>query len=118
MPENNNIVDFSTLNEMLYGETQYIKEFAQAAIVSFQEFKANYTTHLRAGDETNFRKAGHKIKPVAQMLGIDRVIENYEEAKGILLGEGDQNDKEKVIAEIDALCNRVVEELQEIVDNA
>ncbi|MEO1023585.1 MAG: taurine dioxygenase [Bacteroidota bacterium] len=118
MAEKNNIVDFSTLNEMLYGETQYIKEFAQAAIVSFQEFKTNYTTHLRAGDETNFRKAGHKIKPVAQMLGIDRVIENYEEAKNNLMGEGDQNDRENMIAEIEALCGRVVEELQEIVENA
>ena len=69
---------------MLYGEEKYIKEFAEAAISSFSEFSENYKKFLLARDETNFRKAGHKIKPVTQMLGLEQILEEYEHAKTLI----------------------------------
>lgn len=75
------LIDFTSLNEMLYGDEKYIKEFAEAAIISFTEFKTNYSLFLQKRDEENFRRAGHKIKPVAQMLGLNSIVDEYENAK-------------------------------------
>ncbi len=71
MNKENKIVDFSSITEMLFGDETNIKEFAKAAIISFTDFQHQYNTYLLSGDELNFRKAGHKIKPVAQLLNLD-----------------------------------------------
>lgn len=118
MSDENKIVDFSTLNEMLFGETKYIKEFAEAAIISFQEFKENYTLFLIKRDEVNLRKAGHKIKPVAQMLGLELILEEYEVAKTLIwevkpdfeLGDSSQK--------MNAIIDRVIRELKDIIASA
>ena len=69
---------------MLFGEKKYIIEFCQAAVNSFEEYAKHYERYLLTGDETNLRKAGHKIKPVAQMLKLQSLLEEYEDAKLLL----------------------------------
>ncbi len=98
---------------MLYGEEKYIKEFAEAAISSFQEFSENYKLFLLERDETNFRKAGHKIKPVLQMLGLKQVLEEYEHAKTLLWDEKPTSELEKSAEEVQQICSKVIEELEE-----
>lgn len=107
------LVDFSGLTEMLYGEDEYIQEFAEAAITSFTEFSENYKKFLLARDETNFRKAGHKIKPVTQMLGIDEIIEEYEHAKTLLWDEKPTEELETSAEKVQDICSKVIEELEE-----
>tara|TARA_R100000005_G_C4988159_1_gene195985 strand:+ start:1228 stop:1575 length:348 start_codon:yes stop_codon:yes gene_type:complete len=107
------LVDFSSLNEMLYGEEKYIQEFAEAAISSFQEFSENYKKFLLQRDETNFRKAGHKIKPVTQMLGVEQILDEYEHAKTLIWDEGPQEELEKSADKVQSICSDVVKELEE-----
>ena len=111
-----NIVDFSSLNEMLYGDDSYIKEFAEAAITSFTEFNTNYSQHLLSRDEENFRKAGHKIKPVAQMLGLQQVVDEYEHGKTLIWEERPNAELETSVKKIESICSQVLIELQNIVD--
>lgn len=112
MTDKNTLIDFSSLSEMLYGEEKYISEFSEAAVDSFTEFNTNYRNFLLVRDETNFRKAGHKIKPVAQMLGLDQIVEEYEHAKTLLWDEKPDSDLEKSANKINSICGKVVEELK------
>lgn len=98
---------------MLYGEEKYIREFANAAIDSFDEFSTNYSKFLLVRDETNFRKAGHKIKPVAQMLGLDQIIEEYEHAKTLLWDEKPDKELKASSDKIRGICDEIIEELKE-----
>lgn len=101
---------------MLYGEDKFIKEFSEAAIQSFSEFRKNYKEHLLFRDETNFRKAGHKIKPVAQMLGLDLILEEYEHAKTLIWDEKPDEDLKSSAEKMDEICTKVLTELEEKVN--
>lgn len=116
MSNQKKLVDFTTLNEMLYGEQTYIKEFADAAIISFNEFRKNYCLYLLNRDEINFRKAGHKIKPVAQMLGLDMILKEYEHAKTLLWDEKDDPDLQASCKKMTGICDQVLIELAEITE--
>lgn len=107
------LIDFSGLSDMLYGEEKYISEFSEAAIDSFNEFSENYSKYLTVRDETNFRKAGHKIKPVAQMLGLDQIIEEYEHAKTLIWDEKPDSDLKVSSEKIQVICDKVINELKE-----
>jgi|TARA_R100000664_G_C2643712_1_gene67521 HPt (histidine-containing phosphotransfer) domain-containing protein len=111
------LIDFTSLNEMLYGDEKYIKEFAEAAIISFTEFKTNYSLFLQKRDEENFRRAGHKIKPVAQMLGLNSIVDEYENAKKIIWEEKPDSDIQSSIIKMDKTCNQVLNELENISSN-
>jgi HPt (histidine-containing phosphotransfer) domain-containing protein len=110
-----NIVDFSSLNDMLYGDDRYIKEFAEAAITSFSEFKDHYSKFLSQRDEENFRKAGHKIKPVAQMLGLQQIVDEYEHGKTLIWEEKPDKELTDSINKIDAICSQVLKELNNMI---
>ena len=99
---------------MLYGETKYMAEFAEAAVTSFNEFKENYRTFLLQKDEVSFRKAGHKIKPVAQMLGLELIIEEYEHAKTLIWEDKPESDLRDSSEKMTDICNKVLNELAEV----
>ncbi|RNC86128.1 MAG: taurine dioxygenase [Balneola sp.] len=103
---------------MLYGETAYIKEFAEAALTSFREFQENYSQFLLSRDEVNFRKTGHKIKPVAQMLGLEIILDEYEHAKALIWEEKDTKDLQTAVQKMDEICEKVLSELKEISQQA
>lgn len=114
MSNKDKLVDFSTLTEMLYGDASYIKEFAEAAVTSFSEFHENYTDFLLKRDEVSFRKAGHKIKPVAQMLGLEIILEEYEHAKTLIWEEKNDEHLKTSVKKMDKICLGVLNELKEI----
>ncbi|MBO6524432.1 MAG: taurine dioxygenase [Balneolaceae bacterium] len=99
---------------MLYGEATYIKEFAEAALSSFSEFKENYCEYLKQRDEVNFRKAGHKIKPVAQMLGLEIIIDEYEQAKSLIWDKKEEKELHASCDKMSSICDQVLEELREL----
>lgn len=111
------LIDFTALNEMLYGDERYIKEFAEAAVLSFSEFKTNYSKYLEQRNEDAFRKAGHKIKPVAQMLGLNGILEEYEHAKTLLWEDKDDSEIRVSITKMDKICSSVLNELENISDD-
>ena len=98
---------------MLYGDEKYIKEFAEAAIGSFTEFKEDYSKHLLVRDETSFRKAGHKIKPVAQMLEVHVIVEEYEHAKTLLWENKSDDELQASSSKMNTILEQVLSELKE-----
>ena len=108
------LVDLTSLTEMLYGDENYIQEFSEAAIISFTEFNEHYNQFLIARDEDNFRRAGHKIKPVAQMLGLQLIIDEYEFAKTLLWEDKSDSDLQKSVDKMNSINSKVLEELKNI----
>lgn len=108
------LIDLDALEKMLYGDKAYIKEFSEAALISFSEFNEHYKKYLLARDEEKFRKAGHKIKPVAQMLGLNQIIEEYEHAKTLLWDEKPGSELESSADNMDKICTEVLTELESI----
>lgn len=111
------IVDLTSLSEMLYGEAKYMKDFAEAGVESFSEFRDNYSKHLLQRNESEFRKAGHKIKPVALMLKVDQIVEEYEYAKTLIWDQKPQSDLEASSEKVTTLCNQVITELEDVIGN-
>lgn len=112
----NKYIDEDLISELVYHEEKFIKEFADASRKSFTEFRENYSKFLLKRDETNFRKAGHKIKPVAQMLNIDDIIEEYEHAKTLIWQNKDQEKLERSADKITRICDTIIAELKAIHD--
>jgi len=112
-----NLIDIDKIYKMLFNEQKYVIEFAEASIQSFSEFSDNYSKYLLDKDMENLRKAGHKIKPVVQMLEIDDILEEYEKAKEMLVDERPQKELEKSINKIKVICDQAISEFQQIKDN-
>lgn len=100
---------------MLFDDEQYIREFCETAMDSFREFSNKYETFLLNDDETNFRRNGHKMKPVAQMIGVDELVDEYEHAKTLLHVEGNRKERESSIRRIQELSNRVIRDLDSVI---
>lgn len=110
------LIDFSSLQELLFGEPKYIKEFAEAAVDSFSEFGEHYSLYLPARNEDSLRKAGHKIKPVAQMLGLQQIIDEYEQAKVLLANQASDADLQASVQVIQNIIEKVLLDLRDIIE--
>lgn len=106
------LIDKKLVSDMLFGEDKYIAEFAEASIQSFNEFSKNYRKYLIQGDLENFRRAGHKIKPVAQMLHLNQILEEYEDAKKMLKNESAEKKLHKSANKITRICDQVVQDFK------
>lgn len=115
MKNQDRLVDFTSVLEMLGGEEKYLKEIAEAAIISFDEFSKDYYNNLMSRNETDFRKAGHKIKPVAVMFGVNEVIDVYEEEKTQFNIAKSKPELEKSAKKMTDICDRVLIELRETI---
>lgn len=116
MNKNNHInyIDKELISELVYNDEKFVIEFARASEHSFTEFRDHYSKFLLRRDEANFRKAGHKIKPVLQMLKLDELIEEYEYAKTLLWENRDQEKLKESADKITRICDIILEELKVI----
>lgn len=108
------IVDRQVIVELLYGDEEYISEFAVASVDSFSEFKDQFEKSLKNRDMELLRRAGHKIKPVAQMMKLDAVITMYESSKIMLEEEAPAEDIKKLIENMNEYCDQLIKELKEL----
>ncbi len=115
--DNTPLIDIEKIYKMLFNEQKYVIEFAEASIQSFSEFADHYTIFLLDKDMENLRKAGHKIKPVAQMLDINEILVEYENGKKMLKDEKPAKELNKSAERIQTICGKVVSEFEEIKKN-
>lgn len=108
------MVDAEKVKELLYGDEDYVKEFAEAAVSSYTEFRDHYSRAMDIGDLEMLRKAGHKIKPSAQMLEFEEVLEEYEKGKELLGNDSADRERGESVDRMTDLCNRIIEEMKEL----
>lgn len=108
------MVDAEKVKELLYGDEAYVREFAEAAVSSYTEFRDHYARALETGDLEMLRKAGHKIKPSAQMLEFEELLEEYEKGKELLGNDSADNNLGESVDRMTDLCNRIIEEMKEL----
>ncbi len=114
MDLNKQIVDKQVILDLLYGDEDYFNEFISVSIESFTEFKDNYRQSMRMRDMVNLRKTGHKIKPVAQMMKLDPILEMYEESKELLEAEAPDKQLSELMDKMNDYCEKLIEELRDM----
>lgn len=114
MESQKKVVDRQVIIDLLYGDEEYISEFAAASIESFTEFKNQFEKNLKERDMESLRKTGHKIKPVAQMMKLDTVITMYETSKILLEQDAPDEEINKLIARMNKFCSQLLQELKEL----
>lgn len=112
---NESLVDFDLIKEMLYNEDAYVKEFSEASIQSFTEFRDHFKLHIENNSLDGLRRAGHKIKPVAQMLHLNHLLELYEEGKSALIDNQPDSKKVNLVQQVEDYCSKLVMEFGEYI---
>ncbi len=107
-------VDKELVSNLLYNEEKYIREFSEASIDSFTEFKEKFTTFFLAGDMNMLRQTGHKIKPVAQMLNLDELLVMYNRSKELLASSHPLKEKEELVENVVDYCDKIIHQFQEM----
>lgn len=108
------IVDRQVILDILYGDEEYVSEFASASVESFAEFKTNFEKSLVERDMETLRKVGHKIKPVAQMMKLDKVITMYETSKIMLEEDASDEEIKNLVENMNKFCTELLKELKQL----
>lgn len=114
---NYQFIDPDKISNMLFKDSEYVAEFCEAGVTSFDEFIENYRIHLLDRNMADLRKAGHKIKPGAQMMGADEVVEEYEHAKSLLNDNADDEELEKSVDKMSSICATIKKELTHLANS-
>ncbi len=114
MGSNKPLVDKQLIINLLYGDEEYLKEFTDASVESFTEFNSHFSEALSERDEEQLRRAGHKIKPVAQMMNLHKILEMYDTSKDYIENLAEDEKINQLIDEMDSYCNTLLEELKKL----
>jgi HPt (histidine-containing phosphotransfer) domain-containing protein len=116
LSDEDTLVQFDSINEMLDEDPKYLKEFCEAGIKSFTKFRDDFKESMHSRDLEHLRKAGHRIKPVAQMVGVQQINDLYNEAKDLLNDEKEDEVIEASVTNIQGICNRIMGEFKRQVE--
>ncbi|MEX1211595.1 MAG: taurine dioxygenase [Balneolaceae bacterium] len=111
------MIDIQIIRSLLMGQDEFIEEFATASIDSFGEFSDQVKTHLPERNLEAFRHAGHKIKPVAQMLEQEALLNGYEEAKDRLNRDASDETIQDSVETLTSLCEEIQEQFRSIISS-
>lgn len=106
------IINKEVILNLLYGDEDYFNEFILVSIDSFTEFRDNYRQSMRMRDLENLRKTGHKIKPVAQMMKLEPILEMYEKSKELLEEEAPDKHLVAIMDSMNNYCENLIRELR------
>lgn len=109
-------IDTEKITNMLYKDSEYIVEFCEAGVTSFEEFIEHYEKNLLERNMADLRKAGHKIKPGAQMMGADEVVDEYEHAKDLLNNDADDEQLKESVRKMNSICTAIQKELSDLAE--
>lgn len=112
MNDGTTLVEFGAIRKMLDNDPDAIQEFSVAAQQSFSSFKREFRTHMHNRDLKNLKKVGHRIKPIAQMLGVNQLVDYYYQAKETLRNTGSEQDIEELVTAMDSICNKIMHEFK------
>lgn len=111
------IVDREVVKSLLYGDEDYMDEFVQVSIISFTEFRDNFDKHLKNRDLASLRTTGHKVKPVAQMMKLQGLLDLYEKSK-LVIQENQSDEQLNLIQDqMDRYCETLLNELGQLIEN-
>ncbi|MFU8812470.1 MAG: taurine dioxygenase [Balneolaceae bacterium] len=108
------LIDPKQIETMLYDDEEFIKEFAAASVESFTEFKVKFRASLLSSELDDLRRAGHKIKPAAQMLHLHELTEMYETAKQLIENNHSADEKKALCETMVNYCETVINEFRQL----
>lgn len=117
MHHNKPLIDKQIILDLLYRDEDYFDEFVVASIDSFTEFKTNFQQSMQLRDLESLRKAGHKIKPISQMMKLNEILVMYDSSKKTLTTEGSDKLIDERIKKMNEYFNQLLKELRELKNN-
>jgi hypothetical protein len=108
------LVSRSAIAELLFGDEDYVDQFIDASLESFTEFRDNFKQSMRNRNLEDLKKAGHKIKPAAQIMKLDPIVEKYENSKILLEDNAEDLDIAIAIDDMMNYCNNLLEDLNSL----
>jgi|GEM_PF-699880 len=110
---NNQLINFEIINEVVGDDADRIDEFCQAGMTSFAQFRDAYEESMLDRNMQQLRDEGHRVKPVAQMLGLNPLLEEYEKAKKILANGASDKKVIASVKDMQQICNQIIEEFRQ-----
>lgn len=110
-------IDPDKIKNLLFNDEKYIAEFCEAGVATIGEFVEHYRIHLGNRDMQKLRKAGHKVRPGAQMMGVEAIVDEYEQSKKLLQTKADETQLTASIAKMEEMCKTVQKELTHLAEN-
>jgi hypothetical protein len=108
------LVNRSMIAELLFGDEEYVDQFIDASVESFTEFRDHFKQSMRLRNLEGLKNAGHKIKPVAQIMKLEPIIEMYENSKILLEDNAADLDIAMVIDGMTDYCNNLIQDLKNL----
>ncbi len=102
-------INFDEVIKLIGSDNNHLKEFCEAGIISFTDFKKEYKQHLLNQDLKSLHKSGHRIKPVAQLLGLQTIINYYEKDKQILTDDKSDEKLKKSVQKMENRCDKIID---------
>src|SRR5690625_4929610 len=87
MEEPYHLINYQLILDLLYGDKENFREFVLASIESYSEFRDRYNKDVKYHYLKVLLYSGHKIKPAVIMMNLNRLLELYENSKGMLENE-------------------------------
>lgn len=112
------IVEKRIIRDLLYGDEDYLDEFVKVSIISFTEFKNNFENNLKDRDLATLRTTGHKVKPVAQMMNLHGLLEQYEKSKKVIEENLSDDELQSVLNHMNKYCELLLQELNDMVSDS
>jgi HPt (histidine-containing phosphotransfer) domain-containing protein len=106
------------IKELLFNESEFVAEFCEAGLQTLGEFQEQYRTHVLDRNMNALRKAGHKMKPGASMMGADIIVHEYENVKELLKQDADLKKLQSSVEQMEKLCEAISEELNTLRKNS
>lgn len=108
------LVNRKMIADLLFGDEEYVDPFIDASVESFTEFRDHFGQSMRLKNIENLKSAGHKIKPVAQIMKLDPIIEMYENSKLLLANNATDLDITMAIDAMQNYCDELIEDLKSL----
>jgi len=109
-------INFEKIEDMLDNDPEYFQEFCEAAYVSFERYRDEYHQAMLNRDLSALKKTGHRIKPVVQMLGIHKILEQYEADKKLLKENASLDELKTASKNMQSMCNQILAEFRKKID--
>lgn len=106
------IISPQKIEDLMFNEGEYIIEFCEAGLTSYEEFRGNFVKHLQSRNLEGLKQAGHKIKPGLKMMGAELMLDEYENAKKLLESDAGDEEINTSIQKMSGFCETAKKELQ------
>ena len=110
----NRVIDMDSLNEFTEGDAVRMQRFVEQFLTKIPVYVETLHEKIGASDFDSVRIAAHSMKPLLQMLGIQKGVELTEHVEQCCVTKLGLDQLPSLISQVDDICHQAVVELKRI----